>query len=233
MLKAPSKTLSEQKALLQKSSTRKTLKLVEHDSASLVVLRDSASQCSRGSDNLSKLSVEFQFDHEIFGSKVYERCLRGFVKQTLRQQQPRSGLVQSQVVHHRLEQDEKQTMSEIKVLLLGSPDCGKDAFLLNFRILQQCGLSIDELATYRALIYENVIDRAKALVEAMKRYEIRPELEDNQKYCDFLMEYPGINDSQTSMEAEVGVAISSIWCDPCIPKIMEYQNEICLMDSAA
>jgi hypothetical protein len=87
LLTACGKTISEQKVLLEKPKTRKAFGQVKTDSESLWVLRDTDSLRSRFSDNLSKLSLTFDFDNTLFSSKVYVRILRGSIKGVLRQQQ--------------------------------------------------------------------------------------------------------------------------------------------------
>jgi len=78
------KTISEQQILLEKSSSRKAFKQIKDDSSSLYVNGDAASFYSRCTNNLSKISMVFQFDRELFVSKVYERALRGSLKESLR-----------------------------------------------------------------------------------------------------------------------------------------------------
>lgn len=81
-----SKTMPEQKVLLEKPKTRKTFAQAKTDSESLWVLRDTDSLRSRFTDHLSKLSVTFDFDNTLFSSKVYARILRGSIKEVLRRQ---------------------------------------------------------------------------------------------------------------------------------------------------
>jgi hypothetical protein len=76
-----------QKQLLEKPKTRKVLQRVKADSASLFVHRDTASFKSKMTDNLSKMSLIFEFDSEVFYSQVYHRVFRGSLKTRLRQQQ--------------------------------------------------------------------------------------------------------------------------------------------------
>ena len=42
---------------------------------------------------------------------------------------------------------------------------------------------------YRLTIYKNVIDCAKALIGAMRQFEIEPEIPGNDEYCNYLVEY--------------------------------------------
>ena len=115
-----SKTISEQKGLLEQSSTRKVLRQIEIDSASLFVNRDTASFISNWTDNLSKLSATFSFDRELFVSKVYERALRGSVKEALRQQQSDTEAIRrSRAIDRDITRDRKKMIYDVRGLLLG------------------------------------------------------------------------------------------------------------------
>ncbi|KAH7392969.1 hypothetical protein BKA66DRAFT_567694 [Pyrenochaeta sp. MPI-SDFR-AT-0127] len=82
------KTISEQQGLLEKPKTRSALQRARADSLSLFVHRDTESLRSQVTDNLSKMSLVFDFDPEIFSSSPYHRVFRGSLKHFLRQQQP-------------------------------------------------------------------------------------------------------------------------------------------------
>ena len=206
---------------------------MEIDSASLFVHRDTASLISQCTDNLSKLSAVFSFDRELFVSTIYERVLRGSVKEALRRQQgDTQARMRSQAIDRRLEVDSRQLRRECKVLLLGSDDSGKDEIVKQWKILHQNGYTAEELALYRRIIYKIIIDCAKALIGAMKQFEIQPEQELNRAYCEFLLDYSVDPDPDKPLGTKVGEAISSIWQDQCIPKILERSSEFYIMDSA-
>jgi guanine nucleotide-binding protein G(i) subunit alpha len=121
---------------------------------------------------------------------------------------------------------------EIKVLVLGHPDSGKDTIIKQMKTTPPDGYTVSELIMYRPTIYKNVIDCAKALIRAMKQHEIQPELKANQEYCNFLMDYSIDPDPRTPFGPKVGLAVTSIWNDPCMSKIIELRNEFYIMDSA-
>ena len=108
--------MSEQKMVLERSSTRKTLKHIKSDSASLIVHRDSASFLSRYSDSLSRLSVVFKFDPELFSTKVHERVHRKSLKTAYRQEQS----VKNQEIEQLLLADKRKQASEIRILLIST-----------------------------------------------------------------------------------------------------------------
>lgn len=84
---------------------------------------------------------------------------------------------------------------------------------------------------YRMTIYKNLVDCAKALIGAMRQFEIDPQTPINQEYSDFLIDYQVVTEPQT-LNPEVGMAIKSLWKDPSMALLMERQSEFYLMDSA-
>lgn len=100
------------------------------------------------------------------------------------------------------------------------------------KIIHQNGYTVDELALYRHTIYKNVIDCAKALVGAMRQFEVEVENPANREMCDYIMEYTVDPDPQSAMDLKVGEAIASVWNDPCREKVLDHQNEFYIMDSA-
>lgn len=222
--------------MLEKSSTRKAFRRVEKDTGSLFVHRDTASLFSRYSDNLSKLSISFEFDHELFVSKIYGRVFRGSVKESLQRQQGITNLVQvdkrTQAINCKLEEDARSVRRECLILLLGTYGSGKDEIMRQMKITHQNPSTLEERALYRPTIYTNIIDSAKTLILAMEQFQIQLENEVNRKHCDFLMDYTFDPDPEKPLETSVWQALDSLWHDPSIQSLMERRDEFYLMDSA-
>jgi guanine nucleotide-binding protein subunit alpha len=117
-------------------------------------------------------------------------------------------------------------------LCTGSGESGKSTIVKQMKIIHQNGYTREELAQYRLTIYKNVIDCAKAVIGAMKQFDIQLEHEINRQYSDYLMEYSVDPNPEKPLEMKVGQAVSSIWHDPCIPKLMDRSSEFYMMDSA-
>lgn len=100
------------------------------------------------------------------------------------------------------------------------------------KIIHQGGYGSDELALYRLTIYKNVVDCAKSLIAAMNQFDVIPELRENEQNCAFLMDYSADPDPGSSLDVRVGEAITSLWRDPCMSKVMDHSSEFYLMDSA-
>src|ERR1700761_8717790 len=119
-------------------------------------------------DQLSKLSLVFTFDKELFISKVYERTLRGSLKRSLRiESEHRNSMKRSQEIDRELKEDSRQLSRVCTVLVLGSADSGKDDIIRQMKI-HQVGYSEEEKRMYRPRIYKTLIDSAKTLISAMQ-----------------------------------------------------------------
>jgi guanine nucleotide-binding protein subunit alpha len=100
------------------------------------------------------------------------------------------------------------------------------------KIIHQNGYTVDELALYRLTIYKNLIDCAKALIGAMRQFGIEPTSPLNFEYSDYLLDYHVDPDPHTPLNANVGIAVASLWKDASIETLLERQSEFYLMDSA-
>lgn len=155
----------------------------------------------------------------------------------------------SRAIDAKLEEDSRRLRKECKILLLGSlgpslPDdgsayiytgsgeSGKSTIVKQMKIIHQNGYTKDELALYRLTIYKNVLDCAKALIGAMRQFEIEPRNPKNNDNADYLLQYVVDPDPHTPLDPRVGECVVSIWKDPSIADIMEHQSEFYLMDSA-
>lgn len=138
----------------------------------------------------------------------------------------------SQQIDKALDEDSRRLRRECKILLLGSGESGKSTIVKQMKIIHQKGYSVDELALYRSTIYKNLVDCAKALIGAMRQFGIDPATPTNVEFSDYLMEYQVDPDPHTPLAPKVGEAVTSLWQDKSIEKVMERQSEFYLMDSA-
>jgi guanine nucleotide-binding protein G(i) subunit alpha len=116
-------------------------------------------------------------------------------------------------------------------IIQGSGESGKSTIVKQMKIIHQSGYTVEELSMYRMTIYKNLVDCAKALIGAMRQFDIEPEDPINGEYCDFLVEYQVVTEPPT-LNPEVGEAVQSLWKDPSMVTLMERQSEFYLMDSA-
>ena len=114
----------------------------------------------------------------------------------------------------------------------GSGESGKSTIVKQMKIIHQNGYTVDELALYRLTIYKNVVDCAKALIGAMRQFDINPKTSRNEDYAEFLLQYVVDPDPHKPLDPQVGHAVVSLWKDTSVDQVMEHQSEFYLMDSA-
>lgn len=170
--------------MLEKTSTRRIIKRVKDDASSLYVQRDSTSIYSRCTDNLSKISKMFEFDRELFVSKVYEKALRASLKDTvenIRQKQQRSGVRVSRnerdrgmIIERDIEQHAVKMRREARVLLLGERQCVQ-VFIKNMKIRQTDGFTDDDRRMYKEVVMKYMMRVMEGMVLVQKNGDIDPD----------------------------------------------------------
>ncbi|ROW13192.1 hypothetical protein VPNG_04815 [Cytospora leucostoma] len=138
----------------------------------------------------------------------------------------------SQKIDKDLEEDSKRLRRECKILLLGSGESGKSTIVKQMKIIHLKGYSDDELYNYRPTVFKNLIECAKAVINAMRQFDIEPANEEMKAYCDYILEYSVESGPQALMDPKVGDAVQAIWADPARAQLLERQTEFYLMDSA-
>lgn len=118
------------------------------------------------------------------------------------------------------------------MLIPGSGESGKSTIVKQMKIIHQNGYTMDELALYRLTIFKNLTDCAKALIGAMRQFEITPTVPGNTENCEFLLAYEVDPDPHTPLDPKVGAAVSALWKDGSMEALVARQNEYYLMDSA-
>ena len=124
------------------------------------------------------------------------------------------------------------TLDPILTVIPGSGESGKSTIVKQMKIIHQNGYTREELSLYRLTIYKNVLDCAKALIGAMRQFEIEPTDPQNEGFSEFLLEYQVDPDPHKLLDPQVGQAVASLWKDPSIARVMDHQSEFYLMDSA-
>lgn len=115
---------------------------------------------------------------------------------------------------------------------LGSGESGKSTIVKQMKIIHLRGYSEEELKNYRPTVFKNLIECAKAVINAMHQFDIEPMIEENKSYCSFLLDYTVESGPQAHIDPKVGTAVQAIWNDPAKEQLMERQTEFYLMDSA-
>ena len=121
---------------------------------------------------------------------------------------------------------------DARLTIIGSGESGKSTIVKQMKIIHQNGYSKDELSLYRLTIYKNLIDCMKSLIGAIRQFEIEVHDGTVREFMDYIMDYTVDPDPGTELESQVAEAVTAIWNDTSVPKVMEHASEFYLMDSA-
>lgn len=116
--------------------------------------------------------------------------------------------------------------------IAGSGESGKSTIVKQMKIIHQNGYTVEELALYRLTVYKNLLDCAKALIDAYHHFNLEPSSQKVKDYIALLEEYHVDPDPNTPLDGKLGDAVTYLWNDPCTSTVLERQNEFYLMDSA-
>ena len=123
--------------------------------------------------------------------------------------------------------------SELRILLTGTTESEKNEIPKFWKLLYQDGYNLDDLRLWRPTIFHNFVSCAQILLRAMKQFDICLDQEGNRGHYDFLLDYSIDPNTDEPLEALVEQAISSLWQDPCIPKVLDRSGEFYIMDTAS
>lgn len=146
---------------------------MKDDSSSLYGQRDSASLSSWRTSSSLRLSKLFEFDRQLFATKVYNKALPSSLKNTvehlrrpatcrLRIEPSAKDIKRTAIIDQTLEEDSKKRSKEWKVLVLGDPACTQ-TFMNQIRISHMRGFPDDERAAYKGTVRNNVLDIVEVL----------------------------------------------------------------------
>lgn len=101
------------------------------------------------------------------------------------------------------------------------------------KIIHQNGYTDEELATFRPVVYKNVVESAQNIINAMRKLNLHCVHHSNRALVDKIIDYQ-LENSDFVLSQEIAEAIHQLCQDPIVPKIMnEHSSEFYLMDSAS
>ncbi|KAG0194783.1 Guanine nucleotide-binding protein alpha-2 subunit [Apophysomyces sp. BC1034] len=133
-----------------------------------------------------------------------------------------------------IEEDSKRLKRECKILLLGSGESGKSTVVKQMKIIHQNGYTNDELYGWRATVYKNVVDSARALVAAIRQFDYAFEDSVNNNYAQRIMNCHVGGNPNRPLDFGLVDAIDHVWQDGVVTRLLENEaGKFYLMDSAA
>lgn len=128
---------------------------------------------------------------------------------------------------------------EVKILLLGSGESGKSTILKQMKIINQNGYSQEELLMYKTTVYKNLIDCAKAVVAALKRFDMHITNDNGDAKALASADLELISsatispDPDTVLDHRLTRVVRLLWDSPAVRTMFnERRSEFYIMDSA-
>jgi guanine nucleotide-binding protein G(i) subunit alpha len=80
-------------------------------------------------------------------------------------------------------------------------------------------------------IHAKLLYAVRVVISSLRKLRIEPVELRNQEYSEFLWKYSLYHDPETPLEPKVGDAISSLWKDESMKKLMKHRTEFYLPES--
>ncbi|CEH11777.1 g-protein alpha subunit [Ceraceosorus bombacis] len=135
-------------------------------------------------------------------------------------------------IDKQIEEDSRKFKKECKILLLGAGESGKSTVVKQMKIIHQNGYTPEELMLYRLTVIKNLVDSAQAIVLALRKFKLEPEVPDNRESAELILQYRVDADPNTSLEPAMAKAVEALWADPIVATVVDRSSEFYLMDSA-
>jgi GTPase SAR1 family protein len=156
------------------------------------------------------------------------RSLSDAEKQELAKQKAQDKLV-SQAIK------ESSTSNVIKLLLLGTGECGKSTIFKQMKLIYGAGFSLEETNRYKDVIYRNCLECIRILVNNMNKLGITYEQPNNAARADKIAKIPEqqvLLNAGSLLTPELGREIKAIWKDGGIQACFQRRSQFQLIDSA-
>ena len=133
----------------------------------------------------------------------------------------------NRLIAKQIEEDALSQVQAEKLLLLGAGESGKSTVFKQMRLVHSTGYSESELRQFRYIIYRNILDAIKILVEQVNAMG----LELNEKNEDLADQVP-LWESE-SLNPEMAEIVAQLWADPGVQAAFARRSEYQLGDNAA
>jgi guanine nucleotide-binding protein G(i) subunit alpha len=140
----------------------------------------------------------------------------------------------SDLIDRQIEEDSKKYKRECKILLLGSGESGKSTIVKQMKIIHQNGYSPEELLAFRPLIWKNLLESARDVINALAKFTLEPITATNRANCGRILAYQlATDDPYFFFNPDIAQAVQDLWADEIIPALMNHASKFYLMDSAS
>ncbi|PWN46267.1 putative guanine nucleotide-binding protein alpha-1 subunit [Ceraceosorus guamensis] len=145
--------------------------------------------------------------------------------------QDREGQLRNQQIEEELRRERQAQKNEIKMLLLGAGESGKSTILKQMKLINHGSYSRDERDAYKEIIFSNLLQSMRVILDAMENLDIPLAEGNNAKRAEIILSLPAQIDAD-SLPNHVADAVFGLWRDPGVQACFQRSREYQLNDSA-
>ncbi|KAG0129296.1 guanine nucleotide binding protein, alpha subunit [Tuber indicum] len=143
---------------------------------------------------------------------------------------PDTGAQRSREIERLIRQDEKRMAKEVKLLLLGAGESGKSTILKQMKLIHASGFSKNDRDDYRVIIFSNLLNSFKIILEAMESYDLTFQNDGNEAHVELVIMERELG-RQEPFPKEYQRAFESLWADGGVQTAVHRGNEFALHDN--
>ncbi|CAG8482217.1 7851_t:CDS:1 [Ambispora leptoticha] len=136
----------------------------------------------------------------------------------------------NKAINRIIKEDEKKLKTEVKLLLLGAGESGKSTILKQMRLIHATGFNAGERETYRSLVFLNIMQSMRLVLEAMEYFRIPFGDKNNVSYLHLFNDPPSITEGNPFPSVYLD-PLKSLWADSGVQQCYEKGNQYALHDN--
>ncbi|PWZ02427.1 putative guanine nucleotide-binding protein alpha-2 subunit [Testicularia cyperi] len=136
----------------------------------------------------------------------------------------------SKTLDRQIKEDEKKLAREVKLLLLGAGESGKSTILKSMRIIHQIPFTDVERENYRRLVFLNLVQGMKTILDAMEEWEFDFSSPANSSHISLFVSYPDIAEDEP-FPAVYLPALRQLWADDGVQAVYKRGNEAAIPEN--
>jgi len=141
-------------------------------------------------------------------------------------------LSRHRTIERGIKEDEKKLKTEVKLLLLGAGESGKSTILKQMRLIHAAGFTPAERETYRSIVFLNIMQSMRLVLEAMEYFKTSLVNPDNMQYLPLFNDPPNITKGQPFPISYLE-PLKSLWADGGVQECYCKGNQYALHDNMA
>ncbi|KAI9754944.1 MAG: G-Protein alpha subunit [Chaenotheca gracillima] len=140
------------------------------------------------------------------------------------------GMARTREIDKAIRNDEKKKATEVKLLLLGAGESGKSTVLKQMKLIYTAGFSRAEKEDWRPIIFANINNAFKVIIEAADELGIVLEKSENEQYVNLIKLDRDLG-AKEPLPLEYLPAFKSLWEDAGVKQAITRGNEYALHDN--